>query len=68
LRKYDSEKKCWETIVKDVSNPHELFWDEIKNFVVTRKHRGATFQESVALLKFIEQIKSSSNKKWNETK
>jgi len=68
LKKYDSEKKCWATLVKDVSNPHELFWDEVKNFMVTRKHRGATFQESVSVLKFIEQIKSSNNKNWNETK
>ena len=67
LKKYDCEKNCWSTLVKDVSSPHELFWDEVKNFVVTKKHRGATFQESISVLKFIEQIRSSNNKKWNET-
>ena len=57
---FDGQSGKKEIVVKDSMNPHDLFWNEVKNFVSSRKHSGATFQEAVSVLEFIHLLKSSN--------
>lgn len=60
LRYFDSYNGKWRTLVVDSTNPHELLWNDVKDFAKTGKHKGATFQDGIAVLNFIHLLKESN--------
>jgi predicted dehydrogenase len=56
LTYFDSSARDWELLVKDDSHPHDLLWNNIADFVLFDSHKGASLEDGIKVIDFIEEI------------
>ncbi len=56
LTYFDPSARDWELLVKDDSHPHDLLWNNIADFVLFDSHKGASLEDGIKVIDFIEEI------------
>ena len=56
LSYFDPSTRDWEVLLKDDLHPHDLLWNNIADFVQLGSHKGASLEDGINVIGFIDEI------------